>query len=129
MRLKLVKPVRLLNLQIKMKFLVDENLPKGVAQYLTDKKFDVLKAIPGSSDEDIAALASKEKRVLLTLDTDFANILSYPPEKFSGIVCFRIRNPRIDEILRTLNHIIEYFDQDSIKGKLIIATANRLRIR
>jgi predicted nuclease of predicted toxin-antitoxin system len=53
-----------------MKFLVDENLPNAVPDELVAKNFDVSRPISGSMDTEIAELAKKERRVLLTLDME-----------------------------------------------------------
>jgi hypothetical protein len=38
----------------------------------------------GSRDPKLASVCQEEERVLVTLDTDFADIQAYPPEQFPG---------------------------------------------
>jgi len=38
----------------------------------------------GQHDPDIAAVCRKEARAVVTLDTDFADIRTYPPEQYAG---------------------------------------------
>jgi len=112
-----------------MKFLVDENLPNAILTELSAKGLDAVKVLSGSSDQDVAALAQKDQRVLLTLDKDFANILIYPREEYFGIICFRIKRPLIKEIIIALDSTLEHFDSESLTGKLIVVTEKGFRIR
>ena len=50
--------------------------------------------LAGAPDSDISIACQREKRALVTLDTDFADIRTYPPQDFSGLVILRIK-PKI----------------------------------
>ena len=51
-------------------------------------------AAPGSTDEDVLALASEEERILLTFDKDFGELAFRSDQSFKcGIVLFRIPMP------------------------------------
>jgi predicted nuclease of predicted toxin-antitoxin system len=41
-------------------------------------------------DQDLLAACTVEGRALVTLDTDFANPLRYPPERHAGVVVLRM---------------------------------------
>ncbi|MDP3993381.1 MAG: DUF5615 family PIN-like protein [bacterium] len=112
-----------------MKLLVDENLPNAVAETFSAKGFDCVKVSPGSSDAAIITLAKKEQRVLLTLDKDFADILAYPPQKYYGIICLRIKRPLIIDIMRMIDSVLSYYKTVPIKGKLIVVTEKGFRVR
>ena len=112
-----------------MKFLVDENLPNALAAELSTQGFDVVKATAGSSDAEVSALAQKDKRVLLTLDKDFADIISYPPSEYHGIICFRLKHPVPTSIMRSLRLVLSNFENDSISGRLIVVNERGFRIR
>ena len=66
-----------------MRFKIDENLPIEVAQTLRDGGHDASTALEegmgGKPDIDIAAVCQRETLVLITLDSDFADIRAYPP--------------------------------------------------
>ena len=47
----------------------------------------------GIEDEQLAELCRLESRTLITMDTDFANILRFPPERYPGIVVLRVPEP------------------------------------
>jgi len=61
-----------------IKFLLDENVPSAVGQFLREKGFDVAETTqaigPGSQDDAVMALARQHRRVLLTFDKHFSNI-------------------------------------------------------
>src|SRR5690242_10632825 len=77
-----------------MKFKTDENLPVEVADALRQAGHDALtvhdQRLMGRSDLDIAAVCRAEGRILVTLDTDFANIQRYPPAEYRGLIVLRL---------------------------------------
>jgi len=60
----------------------------------------------------------EKKAVLLTRDSDFANIVLYPPEDYSGIVVFRIHPPKPDRIVRALSLLLK--NVKDFEGKLFV---------
>jgi predicted nuclease of predicted toxin-antitoxin system len=60
-----------------MKFKIDENLPMEVAELLRQTGYDATTVLEqdlgGSLDTDLASLCQKERRVFVTLGTDFGN--------------------------------------------------------
>lgn len=87
-----------------MRFKVDENLSDQVKDYLVSLGHDADtardEALNGRPDTEIAAAAKRENRILLSLDSDFANILIYPPEKYPGIIFLKLEkqdNPSVLE--------------------------------
>ena len=73
---------------------VDENLPVEATQILQDAGLDALSVhdqnMVGSADETIAVVCQRERRVIVTLDLDFADIRSYPPDAYFGIIVLRV---------------------------------------
>ena len=58
----------------------------------------------GSPDAYLYKYAIKEKFTILTIDLDFSNVILYPPEESEGIIVFRFKSLKIDEIVkRALN--------------------------
>ena len=76
-----------------MEFKTDENLPSEVCELLRQAGHDAVSVLDqelgGRPDDDIATVCRMEGRALITLDTDFANILAYPPADHHGIVVIR----------------------------------------
>jgi predicted nuclease of predicted toxin-antitoxin system len=76
-----------------MKLKLDENLSRHLKPVLAGLGHDVLTAadenLLSHPDTAIAATASREERILLTLDIEFADLRKYPPGTHPGIILFR----------------------------------------
>ncbi len=116
-----------------MKFKVDENLPIEVADLLKNNGHDATtvhdEQLIGRPDEDIAAVCISEARTLITLDIDFANLLSYPPELYRGIIVIRTKDQSKSSVLQILRKIIVALEDTPIDQLLWIVEENRIRIR
>jgi predicted nuclease of predicted toxin-antitoxin system len=79
-----------------MKIKLDENIPEDAATIFTSAGFQVStvldQGLGGKADPEVAAACKAESKVLITLDTDFANLGLYPPEDYSGIIVLRLAN-------------------------------------
>ena len=103
-----------------MRFLSDENFRADVVQFLRGRGHDVKIAPKGSLDPHIAALARREKRVLLTNDTDFSISLQFPPRDYPGIFVFRIHPPRFEKFKNALEGFLSHYGSKRIKGKTFV---------
>ena len=53
-----------------------------------------------SPDENVIAKAQEIDAILLSMNGDFADIVTYPPKDYTGIVALQIRNdPEVLELL------------------------------
>ena len=68
-------------------FKVDENLPAEATTLLHQAGYNALSVhdqdMVGSMDDKIADICQLEKRAIVTLDLDFADIRMYPPAGIS----------------------------------------------
>lgn len=112
-----------------LKVLCDENIPHAIAASLEQWGFIVERVVPGMKDSEVARMARDKQSILLTFDSDFANILAYPPGEFFGIIRINIEPPTIDVVLASLAYIFDFFETSAdFKGKLIIADEGRFRV-
>jgi predicted nuclease of predicted toxin-antitoxin system len=78
-----------------MRFKVDENLPVEVALLLLEAGHEATTMLDqhlgGSDDRTAASICQKEARALVTLDLDFADIQTYPPAHYAGVMVLRLR--------------------------------------
>lgn len=59
----------------------------------------------------------KNKKLLNTRDSDFANTLAYPPREFYGIVVLFIHPPRSELLVKALFNLIAKTDEfEGVKG-------------
>jgi predicted nuclease of predicted toxin-antitoxin system len=76
-----------------VKLKLDANLGARGRRLLVEVGHDVATAesqgLALASDETLIAVCTAEGRALVTLDTDFANALRYPPAHYAGIVVVR----------------------------------------
>ncbi|MBI5613928.1 DUF5615 family PIN-like protein [Candidatus Gottesmanbacteria bacterium] len=92
-----------------MKFLVDENVPQSLIQFLTYSGYDCLDIKStqrrGLSDEGVIQWARTEDRIILTYDKDFL----FPQEKTTGISCIVLRFPGLPpkEVIPYLSSVLE----------------------
>ena len=112
-----------------LKLLCDENIPRYVMTSLTERGFDVKSVTPSIPDDAVAAAAQKERRIIITFDSDFANILAYPPSEYFGIVRINIHTPFPDIILAALQRVFDAFTKEKdFRKKLIVVEASTFRI-
>lgn len=114
-------------------FKIDENLPLEVRSILRAQGYDAVtvldQAMRGSPDDEVSAVCRAEARALITLDTDFANILRYPPAQHAGIVVLRLPSTDKRVVLDAVKVVAPLFATLPLAGKLLIVEEGRVRIR
>jgi len=114
-------------------FKIDENLPSEVARLLCNAGHDAVSVLDqrlgGRPDADIASVCKTESRVLVTLDTDFANILAYPPVDFFGIVVIRTDDQAKSTVLGLVRKLVLALAVESPLQHLWIVEHNHIRVR
>ena len=114
-----------------LKFLADVNVEKDLVDFLTEQGFDVL-WIPDYnchlSDEELFKLANNEKRILITNDTDFGEIVFLQKKVSVGIVLIRVKGQRVNKKLHALKKLIKFYS-DKIENCFVVISDKRIRIR
>jgi len=70
--------------------------------------------------------------ILVSLNGDFVDIITYPPDEYNGIVALQIRNHpgSITGIVnRLLVYLSSHHDMGHYRGKLLLVEAHRVRVR
>ena len=79
-----------------LRFLADHCVPNSVIQTLRDARHEVLRLrdlLPVESPDAVVIRKAQEiGAVLLSLNGDFADIVTYPPGSYEGIVALQVRN-------------------------------------
>lgn len=116
-----------------MQFKIDENLPIEIADSLASAGYEAETVhdehITGIKDEGLKNVCMKENRVLVTLDIDFSDIRTYPPEELPGIIVLRVGNQSKKHVLQVFNQIIPLIERESLARHLWIVEEGRVRIR
>jgi predicted nuclease of predicted toxin-antitoxin system len=91
-----------------MKFLVDAQLPYGIALFLRDRGFDALHTndLPDrerTKDSQIRNIAMEDGRIVITKDCDFVDsfILEKIPEKLLIVTTGNIKNRQLFDLWQT----------------------------
>jgi predicted nuclease of predicted toxin-antitoxin system len=116
-----------------VKFKADENLPVEVVALFRTAGHDaftvVEQRLQGQADSRIIDICRREDRVLLTLDLDFADVRTYPPQQCPGIVVLRVRYQDRPHLLAVFQRILPLFDKEQIAQHLWIVDETQVRIR
>ena len=116
-----------------MKFLLDENVDYRLVSFLTELGHNV-KAIAhdypfGLKDSEVLSIATREKRVLITNDRDYGELIFRLQHNHCGVIYFRLKRGDVSLetkkeklllVLATYPHQIPYF---------LVVTQTSLRIR
>lgn len=119
-----------------LRFLADYCIPNLVMRKLEEAGHEVFRLknyiAKDSPDPVVISTAQELDAILISLDGDFADIVTYPPSDYKGIISLQIRNhpeviPKLMERLK--DYISIQADMAHYKGKLIIVETHRIRIR
>lgn len=116
-----------------MKLLADECLYLITTMFLREYGHDVLTiqeaGLVGIRDGEVAELANKEKRTLITGDMHFCNILKFPPENYNGIIVLKIGPDNTSLVHDNLLNFLDKYTKEKIEQTLVIIDHNKIRIR
>ena len=110
-----------------MKFLVDEDVPVRLLRMLRAAGHDAQRVVPATSDRDIATLAQREGRILVTLDWDFTDPLAYPPADLT-IIHIRIHPPTSQDICDAFQKLLNRVAPENLTGLTVLHRSGTLRL-
>ena len=108
-----------------MKLKLDANLGARGRRLLVDAGHEVSTAesqgLALASDETLIAVCAAEGLALVSLDTDFANAMRYPPARYAGIVIVRT-TPRAtsSDVEAALGALLRAVGDSDVAGRLLI---------
>jgi predicted nuclease of predicted toxin-antitoxin system len=87
---------------------------------------------PDSSDPVVISKAQELDSILVSLNGDFVDIVTYPPAKYNGIIALQVRNhpeiiPQLMERLK--NYLLANPEANHYKGKLFLIEVHRIRVK
>lgn len=116
-----------------MLFKIDENLPIEIAELLIQAGHDAKtvfdQRLQGSADPALLEVCRQEQRVFITLDLDFSDIRTYPPQENEGIIVLRVANQSKPRIMALIRHIMPLLVREPLTRHLWIVEENKVRIR
>ncbi|MBI1871784.1 MAG: DUF5615 family PIN-like protein [Chlamydiae bacterium] len=111
-----------------MKFLIDEDVPLKILKFLKGLGHDAIRTIPSTTDPELAKLAKREERILISIDKDFTNTRLYPPEDFD-IIHVQIHPPYADKIVESLKRLFDELSEKEFKGLIILLESGHIRVK
>jgi predicted nuclease of predicted toxin-antitoxin system len=116
-----------------MRFLLDQNLRVQTKEFLRNLGHDVVDTrdlgLARATDREIAEVAARENRIIITYNSDFGDIREFPPGSYPGIIRLRTY-PQTEEVLHPrLKELLESVSAKQLKGALAILNNVKVRIR
>jgi predicted nuclease of predicted toxin-antitoxin system len=113
-----------------IKFLADVNVEKPLVDYLSKQGYDI-KWVPDynceMSDEDLLQLANEEKRIFITNDKDFGQLVFLQKKLNVGTILFRIKGQKSQEKVRLLKKLLMGY-RDKLLNHYVVITRLKIRI-
>jgi predicted nuclease of predicted toxin-antitoxin system len=114
-----------------LKFLVDVGVGRKVEEYLLEKSYNV-KAVrllnQRMSDEEIVRLAALEKRIVITMDKDFGELVYHSGMVHCGILLLRLEDARGSEKQKVVDEILTKH-ADKIKNTFCVYQNKKFRFK
>lgn len=116
-----------------MRFLVDACVDVGIDGWLHEQGHDSIhlrnEGLQRLPDDDVFVKAGAEKRVIVTIDLDFGEILSFSGGKIVSTITFRVHNTRSDFLIRRLDAVLPNVIPHLERGAIVIIEDARYRVR
>ena len=113
-----------------MKVLVDVNASGIVAEQFAERGHDVVRVAarnPRMEDEAVLRWAKRERRILVTTDKDFEEMVWQEGKAHCGLL--RLENVPRAERKGLLADVLNHHRDDLMNGAIVIASSGRIRIR
>jgi predicted nuclease of predicted toxin-antitoxin system len=113
-----------------MNFLLDVNASGSLARWLIHLGHDVVEVSekdPRMSDDDILSWAFRERRIIVTTDNDFEEMIWRQGRSHCGVL--RLENLPRSERKALLHDVLDRHSQELEFGAIVIALSKKFRIR
>lgn len=112
-----------------IKFIADVNVEKVIVDYLLEEGYDV-KWIPDYNcemlDEDLLEMAKVERRILITNDKDFGELIFLQKRLSIGIILIRIKGQKVEVKLKLMKKLLQNY-RNKLLNNFVIITDKKLR--
>ncbi|HLP46520.1 MAG TPA: DUF5615 family PIN-like protein [Candidatus Deferrimicrobium sp.] len=114
-----------------LKLLIDVGVGIKVDAWLKQKNHDIRSIRdldPRMPDVEILKIAMFEKRLIITMDKDFGELIYKSKWPHSGVLLLRLEDERAEEKIKIIEAILNDYSS-KIANKFSVFKNNRLRIR
>lgn len=116
-----------------MKFIADMPVSPQTVSLLKTLDHDAVHAfdlgLAEAEDEEIAAFAKQEGRVVLTMDLDFGTLLARSGDVEPGVIILRLNHATPAKVNRLLANLLSTVPSSEIEGSIVIVEEHKVRIR
>ncbi|BAQ64016.1 DUF5615 family PIN-like protein [Geminocystis sp. NIES-3709] len=116
-----------------MKFLGDMGVSQTVINTLRNYGYDAIhlrdEKLQKLSDENIIVKAKEERRIILTFDLDFGELLAFSGDSLPSVIIFRLEKANPDYVLSKLNPVLQECQNILENGAIITIKDKNYRVR
>jgi predicted nuclease of predicted toxin-antitoxin system len=112
-----------------MKFIADVNIEKQIVDFLINKNYDVIWVANIDKrmlNGQLLEIANKEKRILITNDKDFGEIVFHQKKITYGIILFRIKGQSFKKKIELLENLLRE-NPSKIEKHFIVVTEKKIK--
>jgi hypothetical protein len=119
-----------------LRFFADHCISNAIIEHLRSHGHEVLRLREhidhDSPDPEVIAKAQQMDAILVSLNGDFADIVTYPPARYRGIIALDVHDhPEVIPALlsRISAYIALHPESEHYRGKLLVVEPHRIRVR
>ncbi len=113
-----------------MRFLADESCDLGVVRALRTKGHDVLavaEIFPRADDSEVIRLGLEQKRILLTEDKDFGQLVHAHGQRTLGVIFLRYPSSARQQIAKDVVRLVSQ-RAEGLAGSWVVVQPGKIRI-
>ena len=115
-----------------MRFLLDQDIYLVTAAFLVELGHDVVRAsqigLSRASDTVLLQVAQEQKRIFITRDRDFSNLV-FIQKLGMGVLYLRMLPNNHNLVHQMLAKVLETYDEESLSQSFVVVEAGGYRIR
>ena len=116
-----------------MKFLIDENIATSVVNALREAGFNIKdvkeEKLQGVSDKELLALALKEKRIIITHDKDYAELIMQFKRESEGVILMKLKNQSAANVKERLFYFLRSRLLNKVHKNLVTITESQIIVQ
>jgi predicted nuclease of predicted toxin-antitoxin system len=116
-----------------MRFLVDMPVSPRVAAWLAEQGHDAVHAMDAglgrASDREVLDRAVQDKRIVVTADTDFPQLLALSRASTPGVILFRGGNYSAADMIDLLGKVLDVASAEDLAVSICVVDRQRIRYR
>jgi predicted nuclease of predicted toxin-antitoxin system len=116
-----------------MRILADVHISPRTVEFLRSLGYDTVRVsdalTPEAADEEIIAEAERDRRIILTQDLDFSDIVALSGRAAPSVISLRLASSRIETVNSRLEQVLPAIESELMQGALIAVEDTRIRTR